>query len=74
MLEGKPSQVIQRFVREHNIDLLVIPVTPQATLRRMDKEHKRGAHLLPAVTLLATHLGAACTCMRLFTFRKLQDT
>ena len=42
VLKGKPSQVIQRFVRDHNIDLLVIPVTPQATLRRMDKESKRG--------------------------------
>lgn len=43
VLKGKPSQVIQRFVKDHNIDLLVIPVTPQARLRRMAKESKRGA-------------------------------
>jgi nucleotide-binding universal stress UspA family protein len=43
VLKGKPSQVIQRFVKAHNIDLLVIPVTPQAALRRMARESKRGA-------------------------------
>lgn len=48
VLKGKPSQVIQQFVRDNNIDLLVIPVTPQATLKRMDKESKRGPHPFPS--------------------------
>lgn len=43
VLKGKPSAVIKRFVTENNIDMLVIPVTAQPILRRMDKESKRGA-------------------------------
>jgi hypothetical protein len=42
VLKGKPSAVIKRFVEDRTIDLLVIPVTAQAALRRMDKESKRG--------------------------------
>lgn len=45
VLKGKPSAVIKRFVTDNNIDMLVIPVTAQPVLRRMDKESKRGVAL-----------------------------
>lgn len=55
VLKGKPSAVIKRFVTENNIDMLVIPVTAQPVLRRMDKESKRGPlpQLHPTCTLPA---------------------
>lgn len=64
VLKGKPSAVIKRFVTENNIDMLVIPVTAQPVLRRMDKESKRGAlpPLCPLAYLpLPPHPLACCT-------------
>eukprot|EP00892_Ulva_mutabilis_P007955 jgi/Ulvmu1/5531/UM023_0067.1 len=59
VLKGKPSAVIKRFVTDNNIDMLVIPVTAQPVLRRMDKESKRD--LRPTKSFV--YHKAQCTCL-----------
>ena len=40
-LRGKPSAVVKGFVTEHSIDLLIVPVPPPSTLKRLDPRNMR---------------------------------
>ena len=46
-LQGKPAAVIRGFVAESNIDLLLVPVPPPSTLKRLDPRNMRGAPPAP---------------------------
>jgi hypothetical protein len=41
-VRSRPAQVIKAFVAENNIDLLVVPVPPPSTLKRLDPRNMRG--------------------------------
>jgi hypothetical protein len=49
-VRARPAQVIKAFVADNNIDLLVVPVPPPSTLKRLDPRNMRGASPPPPFT------------------------
>jgi hypothetical protein len=48
-LRGKPSAVIQGFVTDNSIDLLVVPVPPPSTFKKLDPRNMRGVRAVLAL-------------------------